>query len=93
MAGELARERVSVDADMQRGLMVLRLENYVQRAKTAMHLGAELAGLKQLTLVLGLNKSEPEDSFDIFKSIVRKYDDQDREAKQIEYRVKEIEGS
>lgn len=71
------RELAEGDLEDQRSLMVMRLENYIQRSREAMDLRNELAGIKQMALVLGLTKTDPEDALSAFGNLVKTYDEID----------------
>lgn len=77
LAFQLARDNTDVEVEEQRAVMVLRLEEFVRRSREAMELRAELAALKQLSIVQGLSKTDPEDSMHVFGSIVKKFDEID----------------
>lgn len=70
----LLRGRSEFDVEEQRSLMVARLESFMRRAKSALDLRAELAGLKQLAIVQGLGKTDPEDAISAFAGIVKSLD-------------------
>lgn len=53
-----------------RGLMALRLEDFCSRAKDSADLRAELAGLKQLSVVLGLARVDPKDSMSEIMNVI-----------------------
>lgn len=74
LALQLAREQTEADVEDLRAIMVLRLESYAKRSADALDLRAELAGLKQLSIVQGLSKTDPEDALSAFAQIVRKFD-------------------
>lgn len=77
MAFELGRERTEMDVEEQRAIMVLRLEGYLERARSNMDLRAELAGFKQMAIIQGLSKADPEDTLAIFNSLVKQADEKD----------------
>ena len=61
------------DPDEERALMALRIEDYIKRARDAVDLKAESFGLKQLSLINGLGKTDPEDANnDMFIEVARK---------------------
>lgn len=88
MAVNLSRGQAEADVEELRALMVLRLEDYIRRAKDSCELRAELMGLKQLSIVQGLGKVDPEDAMTAFSAIVRKFDslDQSKGILEAEYR-------
>lgn len=77
LALALAREQTDTDVEEQRAIMILRLEDFLQRARDTLELKVELAGLKQLSIVQGLSKTDPEDTLSVFASIVKDYDAKD----------------
>lgn len=64
------RKQIEADIEEDRAFMVTRLEEFVLRARGAMDLRAELAGMKQLTIVLGLARSEMGDAMSDFLNVV-----------------------
>lgn len=64
------RKQLESDIEEDRAFMVTRLEEFVRRAREGLDLRAELAGLKQLTIVLGLARSEMGDAMSDFVSVV-----------------------
>ena len=64
------RKQLESDIEEDRAFMVTRLEEFVLRARESLDLRAELAGLKQLTLVLGLSRSEVGDAMTDFLNVV-----------------------
>lgn len=54
--------RNEFDPEEERALMALRVEDYIRRARSALDLKAEAFGLKQLSLINGLGKTDPEDA-------------------------------
>lgn len=61
LANQLAVRLTEGDIENARGLMVLRLEEYMRRAKDGLDLRAEMSALKQLTIVQGLSAEQPDD--------------------------------
>jgi hypothetical protein len=59
------------DVEEARALMIVRLENFVDRSAKAFDLRAELAGMKQLALVQGLSRTEAGDLVSDFTEVVR----------------------
>ncbi len=57
-----ARKRLENDLEEDRAIMIYRLDEVARRAKTGMDLRTELGALKQMALVMGLGRSDPEDS-------------------------------
>ena len=64
------RKQMESDIEEDRAFMVTRLEEFIRRARDTLELRAELAGLKQLTIVLGLARSEMGDAMSDFVSVV-----------------------
>ena len=71
MASSLAQEQTAGDREEGRAIMVLRLEEYIRRSKDALDLKAEMHGLKQLSIVLGLSDPQHNDPMLEFLSAVR----------------------
>lgn len=85
MAIRAIREEFDLDIEDHRALMIARLNDYIERSRTALNLRSELSGLKQISIVLGLSRVDPEDIQTEFIKTVRLLDQQDdRQAKQIE---------
>lgn len=64
------RKQMESDIEEDRAFMVTRLEEFIRRARDSLELRAELAGLKQLTIVLGLARSEMGDAMSDFVNVV-----------------------
>jgi len=64
------RKQLESDIEEDRAFMVTRLEDFVRRARVSLDLRAELAGMKQLTIVLGLARSEMGDAMSDFLNVV-----------------------
>lgn len=64
------RKQLESDIEEDRAFMVARLEDFVSRARISLDLRAELAGMKQLTIVLGLARSEMGDAMSDFLNVV-----------------------
>lgn len=79
-----AKKRASAEPEEERALMILRLEAYIQTARDRMIPREELAGLKQLAIVQGLAKIEPEDAASSFYGIARQITRSDPQLKQID---------
>jgi hypothetical protein len=71
MARVEAMEQTDFDVNEARGLMVLRLEDYIHRSRENLDSRAELWGLKQLAIIQGLSRSEAGDLVSDFTSVVR----------------------
>lgn len=74
LAMALSRDQVGMDVEEQRALMILRLEDYVARSQKALELNFELRGLKQLAIVQGLGKTDPEDVMTAFANMAQRFD-------------------
>lgn len=72
MARREILQRSQMDADESKALMLLRLEDYVSRARDSLNLEAEIRGLKQLTTVLGISRMEADDLVGAFVEVARK---------------------
>lgn len=79
-----AMEMTNYDVDEARGLMILRLENFADRSRTALDLRAELSALKQLAIVQGLARTESGDLNSDFTDIVRATSASDQKQKMFE---------
>lgn len=60
------------NADQERALMTMRLETLAQSAKSKGEQRIELGALKQLAIVLGINKMDPEDIVQEFIQMAQK---------------------
>lgn len=58
MAKAAAVAATEGDIEEDRSIMIMRLEEFVRRAQESIDLRAELAGLKQLALIMGLSRSD-----------------------------------
>lgn len=74
------RDFLDTDTEDHRAMLVMRIENFVDRAKDALDLSNEIKGLKALGVVLGVGKLEAKDSMKDFVQIVQ----QMSEAKRLE---------
>lgn len=75
--GKMARRRArtisEADVEDDRGVMLLRLEDALSRARQSLDLRAETAILKQIALVQGLARTDPNDTMkDLMEVIVDK---------------------
>lgn len=66
-----ARQAVEGDVEEDRGLMVLRLEDAARRAREVSDLRAEMAALKNLAIVLGLARVDPQSAITDFVAVVK----------------------
>lgn len=64
------RERVDLDVEEQRALMVVRIQDVLHRSKDALDQRAELMALKLLSQTVGITRAEPDDLGKMFKKIV-----------------------
>lgn len=64
------RVRTDGDIEEERSLHILRLENLARRAKEALDLRTELAAMKQIAQVVGLGRTDPEDTLKDFMSVI-----------------------
>lgn len=67
----LSMEMTAGGVDEARTIMVLRLEEYRRRAQDAFNMQAEMAALKQLSIVQGLGQEKPDDFFKMMVDQVR----------------------
>lgn len=79
-------ERVSLDVEEQRALMVMRINDVMARAKEALDPRAELMALKLLSQTVGITRAEPEDLKSMFRKVVG---EASKERRQLEYRESE----
>ena len=91
MAMTESRERLSASGtDEERSLMVLRLEAYIDKCGAKSDLRSELGALKQLTVLLGLNKADPDDIMKEFVDIVASVASKSRTEKNIVHDVMRV---
>lgn len=62
MARASALKLVTGDVEEDRGLMVMRLEALMKRARDSFDLRTELGALKQLSIILGLSRTDRDDT-------------------------------
>lgn len=60
------------DIEEHRSIMVLRLESLLERAKEALDTRSEMHAIKQLSIILGLSKADPEDAVEDFIATAKK---------------------
>ena len=84
LAYRLARQQTDMDSEDVRAVAVLRLEGTLDRARTALDLRSEIQTLKQLAIVQGINRTEPQDMEGEFVEIVRRLDRKDKILKTID---------
>lgn len=63
LAIRLAQLQTSADPEENRSVMVMRLEDYVRRAREAIDMRSEMHGLKQMSIVQGLGNEDKQDLF------------------------------
>ena len=68
------------DIEEERALMVLRYEEFARRSREALNLPAELKAYKEMALVSGLTKVEPENENDELLKLVSS-NEEEREKK------------
>lgn len=66
------RDMMQEDADESRARLIAQLQNFTKRARDAMDFRGELGGYKQLAILHGLSRSEPDDVLSDFKQVVKK---------------------
>lgn len=89
LARKQALLQMSADVEEDRSVILMKLEDYVRRARASLDMRAELAGIKQAALVLGLGKLEPKDMMDEFIHIVKQVSGE-REAKKMMPQLREL---
>lgn len=62
---------IKFDAEKDRRMMVVRLEDFLRRAQESADLRAEMQGIKALSVIQGLNRSEPENTITLVAHIAR----------------------
>ncbi|MCP4897902.1 MAG: hypothetical protein GY906_13095 [bacterium] len=75
LAKSRARSKLENDLEEDRAVMVFRLEELARRAKDGLDLRVELGALKQMALVMGLGRTDPEDSLRDFIDVVARVSD------------------
>lgn len=63
LAIRLAQLQTSADPEENRSVMVMRLEDYVRRARESIDMRSEMNGLKQMSIVQGLGSEDKQDLF------------------------------
>lgn len=71
LAKSRARVVLETDLEDERAMMQLRLQDIARRAQQGLDLRAELAALKQLSIVQGLSKNDNNDIMAEFSDVVR----------------------
>ena len=67
-----ARDRMEADIEEDRAVLSMRLESLIERARQSLDLRVELGALKQLAIVQGVTRSEPEDVTSAFVNVIKK---------------------
>lgn len=67
-----ARSRMEAEIEEDRAIMAMRLESLIALARAEMDRRVELGALKQLAIVQGVTRAEPEDSMAEFANVVRR---------------------
>ena len=67
-----ARDRMEADIEEDRAILTIRLEELIERAKESLDLRVELGALKQLAIVQGVTRAEPEDPASAFVKVIKK---------------------
>lgn len=68
----LAAQYECRDPDVNRSMMILRLEDYVHRAKEGLNLDAEFKGLKEMALIMGLTAEPGDNDMGDFVEVMRR---------------------
>lgn len=71
MARAYCKAMTEGDIEEDRSLMLLRLEDYLRRSKSALDLNSEMKALKQMSIILGLAKLDTDDEMSEFMEVVR----------------------
>ncbi len=71
MTKRFAKELVNADRAEDRALMLLRCENMMTRARHALDLKAEQNAMKQMSMILGLTRTEEDETLSDFVQIVK----------------------
>lgn len=77
-AVQRARALTKTDADEDKSIVVLMLQDIIRRAREVGSIKNELAAIKQLSIVQSLAKIDPEDINADFEAIVKRFEDDDR---------------
>lgn len=70
-AKALANRRMTASLEEERAMVVMRLEDYIRRCREVLAIKDELNGIKQLAMVLGVTRMEPEDAMADFLGVVK----------------------
>jgi hypothetical protein len=74
------RNRMEAEIEEDRAILSMRLEDLIQRSRDALDMRVELGAIKQLAIVQGVTRAEPEDAMSEFARVVRKVTDQSPKA-------------
>lgn len=80
MSRVLAQRQMEGDVEEDRSIMLMRLEDYCNRARNALDLRSELSGLKQMSIIMGLAQSHENDPVHEFIDVVRRVSQERRTA-------------
>lgn len=72
MAQARSMEQACGDEDINRSVLVMRLEDYIYRSREAIDRKAELNGIKQLAIILGLTAEQQDNILGDFVSLMTK---------------------
>lgn len=75
MARDQAQRDAQSDIEQDRAVMILRLEDVARRTRESLDMRAEIAALKALAIVQGLQRVEPENAMRQFIDVVNSYND------------------
>jgi hypothetical protein len=71
---------MEAEIEEDRAILSMRLEDLIQRSRDALDMRVELGAIKQLAIVQGVTRAEPEDAMSEFARVVRKVTDQSPKA-------------
>lgn len=72
MARDMAKKLTESSMEEEKGMMLLRLDAYMNRAREALDLKAEMNAMKQIAMITGLTKQEGDQTAKDFIDVVRK---------------------
>lgn len=67
-----SRRRMDADIEEERAVLSMRLEDLIARSREALDMRVELGAIKQLAIVQGVTRAEPEDAMTEFANVIRK---------------------
>jgi len=67
-----SRRRMEHDIEEERAILSMRLEDLIHRAREALDMRVELGAIKQLAIVQGVTRAEPDDAMSEFANVIRK---------------------